>query len=500
MSAALAAFPVSDPAAEIGNAVLGVLLFDEGAWPAFAGVRAEHFPDPVQARLFEAIARRRREGRAVEPLLLSQEFADDPGFRALGAGGYLAVLVDKAPASAIAPDLARQLVASYWRRALGGAAPEPEAYAALVRDAQSDFDRVCRVSPDRFRPVPFAQVEPQPIAWLVKGALPADGVAFLVGPSGSGKSFLAIDLALTIAGGGFWLDRRTQTGAVAYVAAEDANGVALRVKAWRRDHGREDVPFSLIRSAPNLLDEGDARALRGALLALAGQYEQSGHALRLIVLDTLSACVPGAEENASADMSRALAAVSGLSEETGALVLLVAHTGKDEARGIRGWSGQYANAGGVLQVERNADEGTRTLVLKKVKNGVDGARVGFSLVPVGMGADLDGDAITSCVVAYEEAAGGRMRGRDIPARLRTILTAFGACVDAGQFEPAPNVPGVPPGTKAVRRDALKARLLAQGFVDEDEKPDTAKRRINRQIEQLIDRRLIRATETHLWLV
>lgn len=37
--------------------------------------------------------------------------------------------------------------------------------------------------------------------WLIKGLLPAAGLAVTYGPSGSGKSFLALDAALHIAGG-----------------------------------------------------------------------------------------------------------------------------------------------------------------------------------------------------------------------------------------------------------------------------------------------------------
>ena len=40
-----------------------------------------------------------------------------------------------------------------------------------------------------------------PAEWLVHSILPEKGVAAIYGPSGSGKSFLAIDLAVSISNG-----------------------------------------------------------------------------------------------------------------------------------------------------------------------------------------------------------------------------------------------------------------------------------------------------------
>ena len=53
-----------------------------------------------------------------------------------------------------------------------------------------------------------------PLAWRVRGELPAVGLAGLYGPSASGKSFLALDMAAAIAEGRHWFDCRVNTAPV----------------------------------------------------------------------------------------------------------------------------------------------------------------------------------------------------------------------------------------------------------------------------------------------
>ena len=49
--------------------------------------------------------------------------------------------------------------------------------------------------------IPYLDIQPSVRPWLVKRVLPRKGVAFLVGASKAGKSFLAIDFALRMASG-----------------------------------------------------------------------------------------------------------------------------------------------------------------------------------------------------------------------------------------------------------------------------------------------------------
>lgn len=77
-------------------------------------------------------------------------------------------------------------------------------------------------------------------------------------------------------------------------------------------------------------------------------------------------------------------------------MLLIHHSGKDESKGARGWSGLRAAADAEIEVNRNGDH--RTATVTKLKDGEDGAKFAFRLVPVEIGTDADGEPIKSCIV------------------------------------------------------------------------------------------------------
>ena len=62
--------------------------------------------------------------------------------------------------------------------------------------------------------------------YLVKGLLDRGAFSVLYGEAGSGKTHVALDLALHLAQGLNWQDRKTKQGSVIYVAAE--GGLAAR--------------------------------------------------------------------------------------------------------------------------------------------------------------------------------------------------------------------------------------------------------------------------------
>ena len=101
----------------------------------------------------------------------------------------------------------------------------------------------------RFVFEPFEAIQPRASPWLVKGVLPSRGVAFIVGQSKAGKSFLAIDISLRLAAGApKVLGRKARGCGVVYIAGEDADGCRARVAAWRlKVHRERPMPFELVR-------------------------------------------------------------------------------------------------------------------------------------------------------------------------------------------------------------------------------------------------------------
>ena len=330
----------------------------------------------------------------------------------------------------------------------------------------------------RFQREPFDAITPRQSRDLAKGLIPAEGFGFLAGPSGTYKTFLAIDWSLRIAEGVPILDHRTTACGVVYVAAEAPNGVRRRVEAWKRENGRRGLPFELIGQAPNIRTRAEVEGLAAELRIAADDFAGRGVRLGLVVIDTLAASMPGGDETAGSDMSSVLSNVSWLAAEVGAFVLIVSHTGKDETRGIRGWSGQFAGADCVVMLSRESqDAGGEIRVGKvaKLKDGEDGQRFAISLKSVSLGFDGDGDEVTSAVIAYDDAPARETKARQKSLNQPAVLTlsAFNRLDDAGRLESVPLAPGVKPGMKGVRVATLRQAVFDLGLKDGEAPADDA---------------------------
>ena len=235
-----------------------------------------------------------------------------------------------------------------------------------------------------------------PMRWMVRGVLPAEGLAALFGASGSGKSFLMLEIAAAVAGGDDeWFGRRVTQAPVTYVCLEGEAGMGKRAKAWSLHHSRP-VPDALrFITQPFDLLSADVPELAKAVTA-------GGGAGGLVILDTLNRAAPGADENSSVDMGNLIAASKRLQSLTGGLVLLVHHTGKDATRGLRGHSSLYAALDGAIEVTHT--DTRRAWSVAKSKDDVTGDAHPFELVIVPVGADDEGEEITSCVAVPDESA------------------------------------------------------------------------------------------------
>ena len=76
-----------------------------------------------------------------------------------------------------------------------------------------------------------------PLAWLVEGLIPANGLVTIYGPSNKGKTFIALNLLLHVAYGMPFFSRITQRGSAYYIAGEGGQGIASRVMAFKKSLG-----------------------------------------------------------------------------------------------------------------------------------------------------------------------------------------------------------------------------------------------------------------------
>ncbi|MCB2019151.1 MAG: AAA family ATPase, partial [Hydrogenophaga sp.] len=268
-----------------------------------------------------------------------------------------------------------------------------------------------------------------PLAWCVRGVLPAVGLAALFGPSSSGKSFLGFDLAAAIAGGWRWFDHRVTPAPVVYAALEGEAGFKLRAQAWEMHRGRRLPDGLRLMLQPFKLTEPQDVADLAAVVPSGA----------VVFIDTLNRAAPTADENSSRDMGEILEAARQLQAATGGLVVLVHHTGKDAARGLRGHSSLFAAMDAAVEVSRDGDR--REWKVSKSKDGQDGAAHRFGLEVLALGTDEHGDTITSCVVTPGEGCAGRTP-RLTPAQRMAQDSLLTACERSGELAQAGELRGV----------------------------------------------------------
>ena len=259
-----------------------------------------------------------------------------------------------------------------------------------------------------------------PTKWRVKGLFPDQGLASIYGPSGSGKSFLALDLMAAVACGSAFYGHKTTSCPVVYVALEGTGGIAKRVEAYETHHKiKLPTSFRIVTDMLSLFSS-EASVFAEAVIE-AGLNEG------VIVIDTLAQSAPGSDENSSAHMGMIISNAQLLQRMTNGLVVLIHHTGKDASRGARGHSSLYAALDAALEVKRT--QGGLEWLSAKVKDGASGNATSFRLERVVLGQDEDGDEISSCVAVgdlFRKTLLTQPTGKNQKAVLDALLFKFGA--------------------------------------------------------------------------
>jgi hypothetical protein len=279
-----------------------------------------------------------------------------------------------------------------------------------------------------------------PLRWRLKGIFPETGIGAIYGPGASGKSFLGLDLGISVALGNAWFGHRSFAAPVTYIMLEGEAALRNRIQAWE-EYNQKEVPpnFAAIAQPFELADSAQVEQL-GSLVPSGG----------VVIIDTLNRATPGLDENSSQDMGLILAGMKRLQEITRGLVLIVHHTGKDASKGLRGHSSLFAALDGVIEVERSAT--SRCWSAAKVKDGEDGKLLPFKLHVIDLGMDSDGDHINSCAVGPDTGAIFKIKGPsgvNQRAAFKAIQRALSASTSTGQA-------GAPQTSPCVTLDAAIA--------------------------------------------
>ena len=210
-----------------------------------------------------------------------------------------------------------------------------------VEDQEEDREAV------RFYTLEELEHRPPP-DWLVEGVLVERGMGLLWAGSDSYKTFFAIDIGMCIGTGTPWLGHAVKAGRVLYVAAEDADGVAIRMLGWRETRGVE-LPRADLRvhidGVTLVGEEGDR---------LVAAIEAMDQKPILTIIDTLARTFGAGNENQTQDMNAYVGVADRIRRVSGGAVLFVHHSGRDIER-ERGNLALRAACNTIIAVKRDGD-------------------------------------------------------------------------------------------------------------------------------------------------
>jgi len=163
--------------------------------------------------------------------------------------------------------------------------------------------------------------------WLVDGLLPMAGFSILGAKPKVGKSTFARNLAMAVARGERFLDRKTVQGPAVYLALEEKRPEVQR--HFHRMGGQEEPIFVHVGAAPE-----------EAMAALADAIAK--HKPVLAIVDPLLKLVRVTNANDYAEVSRSLEALIDLARTSGCHLFCVHHLGKGERIGADALLGSTA--------------------------------------------------------------------------------------------------------------------------------------------------------------
>ena len=332
---------------------------------------------------------------------------------------------------------------------------------------------------------------------FVQGVLTCTSFAVIYGEPGSGKTFFATDIALCVAAGMTWNNRRVEGGGVIYAALEGQRGFRNRIAAWKMKHDGLEVPvnFAAIQSSVNLLSpDADVLTLIQRIKEAAATL---GGPVRLVVIDTLSRALSGGDENSSVDMGKLINNVGLIIQETGATVLMIHHSGKDAARGARGWSGLKGAIDTEIEVTR-PEEGPRAAKVVKQKEGEDGAEFKFTLEAVVLGVNQYGEDVTTCTVDYsssEAYAGASLHRKKLPTAQQRALEVLADLV-AGSGQGGHH--GMPASAMSVPEKWWRERFYERAMPGAED--ETKRKAFRRAADELVKAHLVGMSMGRVWVV
>jgi RecA-family ATPase len=229
-----------------------------------------------------------------------------------------------------------------------------------------------------------------PREWLVSDLVPMHTVTLLGGDGGTGKSLLALQLAVGVSANRAWLNNMPSPGRALYLSAEDdRDELHRRLSDIRRNMRLEWANLSGLTILPLagedalLAHEQIGKGLTPSPLFREIEKRVASEKPRLVVLDTSADLFPG-NENDRTEVRQFVGILRGLAIRHGCAVVLLSHpslTGMSTGTGASGstaWNNSVRSRLYLERVKDNGHEGDpdlRVLTSKKANYGPVGNEV-----------------------------------------------------------------------------------------------------------------------------
>lgn len=181
--------------------------------------------------------------------------------------------------------------------------------------------------------------------------------------------------------------------------------------------------------------------------------EKKGRPVRLIIGNTLARMSAGANENSGQDMGTVMKRFDMVKNATGAAVMIIHHSGKDAAKGARGWSGLQAHVDTEIEVSE-AKETRCAEITKQRELPTKGEVIYFTLEILEMGVTKFGSTASTCVAVHDETA-QKSKPKKERSKKTKFLQDFQKAWKAAGMETKENSPYI---TRSALADYLASSL------------------------------------------
>ena len=343
----------------------------------------------------------------------------------------------------------------------------------------------------------YGDKAPEPPAWLIKDIVPRSQIVIVAGQYGTGKTFIADDLAACVMLGTPFAGREVvRQGGVLWLAAEGVSEVDVRIKAAATERNGGDpglLPFARQSfDVPRLTaPEAEEQLLRLAAAFKEGlRVRFQGVELAVIVIDTLGSAAGWVDANSSSEAQGVMNMLRRVNAKTGALILVVDHYGKAVETGVMGASAKPQSAEVILAALSERDmagnHSNRRMAVTKSRVGASGAETAFKLRPV----PIDENGGTTCVIDWSSTLDAPAVSPKSGTAWTRSLGLFKGCVgrmllDHGVAKRPFGAEG--PEVRAVPVDKVRTEFIASYAADNH---DAKKKQWTRSLNNALERELV----------